>query len=128
MSQRLLIIVGLFCIGVVHAAVDLPLLTKQNLAQPCLSVSYATSANATVKAKTDAKNGELVQAGENSIYFSIGSYLFYFMNTCGNFVVDWNQLEASPGVINLTPMTNVIQLINTINATAVQMVFALSVS
>src|SRR5262245_8781427 len=72
MSHTFVII--LTCLVVTaFAAVELPLLMKQDLAQPCLSVSYASSTNVSVKTKTDAKNAQLVQAGENSIFFSVGT-------------------------------------------------------
>ncbi len=58
----------------VFAGIDLPLLSATNAQLPVLSISYAQPPSSSAKALTDAKNGQLFNAGNDGFFLSLGKY------------------------------------------------------
>ncbi len=73
--DRLIIVSTLFLLyTAVFAGTDLPLLSATNAQLPVLSISYAAPTDPAAKALTDAKNGELFNAGMDGFFLSLGTY------------------------------------------------------
>lgn len=117
-TSKIVIFTVLIFTSCAFSSVVLPRLALTNATLPTLGVSYASPTNATVKAITDQKNGELFQAGTNGIFFSVGRYniSIYSITMLLILRADWKNLETSPGVFDLSPMTSVLSLVTQINA------------